>query len=221
VQRKRDVNSVKVMQINDDWAGGRQASSNAAAQTGIVSVAGIRLDPGKFVRPFKGIFCDDFLSSSSHAQPGSLVSVAQAALVRAGPTSADRDAAFTVERFKFVTPIAEAPWRQLQLDKVGKSRSFICPVISDLRRLIRPSLPLPFPVNPLHLLGKYEPAGRRFFECALYPRILCSRHALFGLGRSLSVHIRTQRHTGRTPGKTARFSNTPNHAQAAALISWS
>jgi hypothetical protein len=27
-------------------------------------VAGIRLDPGKFVRPFKGIFCDDFLSSS-------------------------------------------------------------------------------------------------------------------------------------------------------------
>src|SRR6266498_4990276 len=52
------------MQINDDWAGGRQASSNGAAQTGIVSVAGIRLDPGKFVRPFKGIFCDDFLSSS-------------------------------------------------------------------------------------------------------------------------------------------------------------
>jgi hypothetical protein len=38
-----------------------------------------------------------------------------------------------------------SPWRQLQLDKVGKSRSFICPVISDLRRLIRPSLPLPFP----------------------------------------------------------------------------
>jgi hypothetical protein len=98
-----------------------------------------------------------------------------------------------------------SPWRQLQLDKVGKSRSFIFPVISDLRRLIRPSLPLPFPVNPLHLLGKYEPAGRRFFECALYPRILCSRRALFGLGRSLSVHIRTQRHTGRTPGKTARF----------------
>jgi hypothetical protein len=157
------------------------------------------------VRPPKGSFATTFLSSSSHAQPGSLVSVAQAALVRAGPTSADRDAAFTVERFKFVTPIAEAPWRQLQLDKVGKSRSFICPVISDLRRLIRPSLPLPFPVNPLHLLGKYEPAGRRFFECALYPRILCSRRALFGLGRSLSVHIRTQRHTGRTPGKTARF----------------
>jgi hypothetical protein len=48
-----------VMQINDDWAGGRQASSNAAAQTGIVSVAGIRLDSRKSVQPFKGIFCDD------------------------------------------------------------------------------------------------------------------------------------------------------------------
>jgi hypothetical protein len=33
---------------------------------------------------------------------------------------------------------------------------------------------------------------------------LCSRRALFGLGRSLSVHIRTQRHPGRTPGKTTR-----------------
>src|SRR6266516_4778862 len=53
------------MQINDDWAGGRQASSNAAAQTGIVSVAGIRLDPGKFVRPFKGIFCDDIFEFES------------------------------------------------------------------------------------------------------------------------------------------------------------
>jgi hypothetical protein len=31
----------------------------AAAQTRIVSVARIRLDSWKFVRPFKGIFCDD------------------------------------------------------------------------------------------------------------------------------------------------------------------
>src|SRR2546427_514057 len=30
-----------------------------AAQTRIVSVARIRLDSWKFVRPFKGIFCDD------------------------------------------------------------------------------------------------------------------------------------------------------------------
>jgi hypothetical protein len=34
-------------------------------QTGIVSVAGIRLDPGKFVRPFKGIFCDDIFEFES------------------------------------------------------------------------------------------------------------------------------------------------------------
>jgi hypothetical protein len=120
-------------------------------------------------------------------------------------TSADGDAAFTVERFKLVTPIAEAPWRQLQLEKVREVPLIHMSNDLDLRRLIRPSLPLPFPVNPLHLLGKYEPAGRRFFECALYPGILCSRRALFGLGRSLSVHIRTQQHTGRTPGKTARF----------------
>jgi hypothetical protein len=32
---------------------------NAAAQTPIVSVAKIRLDPWKSVRPFKGIFCHD------------------------------------------------------------------------------------------------------------------------------------------------------------------
>jgi|SRR5262245_20104948 hypothetical protein len=97
-------------------------------------------------------------------------------------------------------------------------REAIAPLISDLRRLIRPGLPLPFPVNPLHLLGKYEPAGRRFFECALYPGILCSRRALFGVGRSLSVHIRTRRHIGLTPRKTAWFLK-PNHAQAAPLVS--
>src|SRR6266540_1074536 len=59
--------------------------------------------------------------------------------------------------------------------------------------------------HSLSTTGKYEPAGRRFFECALHPGILCSRRALFGLGRSLSVHIRTQRHPGQTPGKTTRF----------------
>jgi hypothetical protein len=54
--------------------------------------------------------------------------------------SANCDAAFTVERFKLKALAAEASWRQLQLDKVRKSRSFMCPVISDLRRLIWPSL---------------------------------------------------------------------------------
>jgi hypothetical protein len=80
----------------------------------------------------------------------------------------------------------------------GKSRSFICPVISDLRRLIWPSLPLAFPVNPLHLLGKYEPAGRHFLEFPFYGRVFCFHRALLGLGRPLSESVRTQRHTGRT-----------------------
>ncbi len=44
-------------------------------------------------------------------------------------------------------------------------------------------------VNPLRLLGKYEPDRRRFFECALYGRVLCLRPAIFGLGRSLSVQV--------------------------------
>src|SRR6266511_5864092 len=72
------------MQINDDWAGGRQASSKAAAQTGIVSVAGIRLDPGKFVRPFKGIFCDDFLSSSPTNSAMQSVSIAMSGTLQSG-----------------------------------------------------------------------------------------------------------------------------------------
>src|SRR5690348_13878571 len=40
---------------------------NAAAQTRIVSVAKIRLNPWKSVQPFKGIFCDDISEfESSH-----------------------------------------------------------------------------------------------------------------------------------------------------------
>jgi hypothetical protein len=37
-----------------------------AAQTRIVSVARIRLDSWKFVRPFKGIFCDDISEFESY-----------------------------------------------------------------------------------------------------------------------------------------------------------
>src|SRR5262249_40696395 len=37
---------------------------NAAAQTRIISVARIRLEPWKSVPPFKGIFCDDISESS-------------------------------------------------------------------------------------------------------------------------------------------------------------
>src|SRR5215831_17213642 len=39
---------------------------HAAAQTRIVSVARIRLDSRKSVRPFKGIFCDDISEFESH-----------------------------------------------------------------------------------------------------------------------------------------------------------
>jgi hypothetical protein len=44
---------------------------NAAAQTRIVSVARIRLDSWKSVRPFKEIFCDDIFGSSSPTCPAS------------------------------------------------------------------------------------------------------------------------------------------------------
>ena len=37
----------------------RAAYPGAAAQTRVVSLAGIRLDSRKSVRPFKGIICDD------------------------------------------------------------------------------------------------------------------------------------------------------------------
>src|SRR5262249_59495137 len=39
---------------------------NAAAQTRVVSLAGIRLDSRKSVRPFKGIICDDISEFESH-----------------------------------------------------------------------------------------------------------------------------------------------------------
>jgi hypothetical protein len=40
--------------------------SGAAAQTRVVSLAGIRLDHRKSVRPFKGIFCDDISEFESY-----------------------------------------------------------------------------------------------------------------------------------------------------------
>src|SRR5262245_11468662 len=43
---------------------------HAAAQTRIVSVARIRLDSRKSVRPFKGIFCDDISEFESHMPQG-------------------------------------------------------------------------------------------------------------------------------------------------------
>src|SRR5262249_25388674 len=46
--------------------GPSSVSPHAAAQTRIVSVAGIRLDSRKSVRPFKGIFCADISEFESH-----------------------------------------------------------------------------------------------------------------------------------------------------------
>ena len=40
------------------------------------------------------------------------------------------------------------------------------------------------PVNPLHLLGEYEPTGRYLFECALYGQVPCFRRALANTGRT-------------------------------------
>ena len=47
------------------------------------------------------------------------------------------------------------------------------------------------PVDPLHLLGEYEPTGRYLFECALYGQVPCLRRAMFGVVRSLSVPVRS------------------------------
>src|SRR5947199_2443928 len=44
----------------------RAAYPGAAAQTRVVSMAGIRLDSRKSVRPFKGIICDDISEFESH-----------------------------------------------------------------------------------------------------------------------------------------------------------
>jgi hypothetical protein len=52
-------------------------------------------------------------------------------------------------------------------------------------------------VNPFRLLGKSAPAGRHVFECPLHGCVFCLRRVLFGLGRFLSVSVRTQRHVRR------------------------
>jgi hypothetical protein len=59
----------------------------------------------------------------------------------------------------------------------------------------------PLPVNPLHLFGKHQPTARHFFKCSFYGRICCFCRALLGLGRFLSVDVRTQRHTRQTPDR--------------------
>src|SRR5262245_32211998 len=55
----------------------------AAAQTRVVSLAGIRLDSRKSVRPFKGIICDDISEFESH-MPSHAVGLSASLLVSAG-----------------------------------------------------------------------------------------------------------------------------------------
>jgi hypothetical protein len=66
---------------------------------------------------------------------------------------------------------------------VAKSES----LLSDFFSLRREGF---LTVHPLRLLGKYTPAGRHFFECSLYGLVLCLCRSLFGVGRSLSTHVR-------------------------------
>ena len=56
----------------------------------------------------------------------------------------------------------------------------------------------PLTVNPLGLLGKSEPSDLYFFICPFHRGVSGFRRILLGLGRSLSVNVRTPRHTGRT-----------------------
>ena len=44
-------------------------------------------------------------------------------------------------------------------------------------------------LHPLHLLGKYQPGARHFFECAFNVRVTCLCRTIFGLGRFLSVDV--------------------------------
>src|SRR5262245_51961325 len=56
-----------------NWA--RAAPPTVAARTRIVSVARIRLDHRKSVRPFKGIICDDVSEFESHMPSQAVLSL--------------------------------------------------------------------------------------------------------------------------------------------------
>jgi hypothetical protein len=70
----------------------------------------------------------------------------------------------------------------------------------------------PLTVHSLGLLGKSEPSDLYFFICPLHRWVSCLRRILLGLGRSLSVEVRTPRHTGRTLEPRTRFLRPPNRA---------
>ena len=75
----------------------------------------------------------------------------------------------------------------------------------------------PLPVNPLNLFGKHQPTARHFFKCSFYGRACCFCRALLGLGRFLSVDVRTQRHTRQTPDRRSRSFGAPPIPMAAWL----
>jgi hypothetical protein len=60
------------------------------------------------------------------------------------------------------------------------------------------------PVHPLRLFSEHNPTGRHVLECAFYRRLTCLRRAIFGLGCSLSISIRPERHIRRTPDRRGR-----------------
>ena len=63
----------------------RAAYPGAAAQTRVVSVAGIRLGSGEFARAFKGIICDDISEFESHMPSHAVGSLSRA--MATGPES--------------------------------------------------------------------------------------------------------------------------------------
>src|SRR5215469_10233581 len=58
-RRRRMMANARAERLLKIPAEPRAAYPGAAAQTRVVSLAGIRLDSRKSVRPFKGIICDD------------------------------------------------------------------------------------------------------------------------------------------------------------------
>jgi hypothetical protein len=64
---KGDIEHHRMARLTSDLARAPELHlPSVAAQTRIVSVARIRLDSWKFVRPFKEIFCDDISEFESY-----------------------------------------------------------------------------------------------------------------------------------------------------------
>src|SRR5262249_24837497 len=100
---------------------------------------------------------------------------------------------FTAGAFEFFisSESGERPEREAEPEPIHSSpivRAWANTTALIARVLVASGSPLP--VQPLHLLGKQQPAARHFFECAFYGRAICLRGTILGLGRSLSILIR-------------------------------